>query len=113
MDPDNRVLHDMQLEEFYYNHNTQYIQVVCQANSQFSTIVLPSSKWLQFHYTFLSLIDDNESLSNFQKFYYLKSCMKKDAEFSVLKVTDVKCTIAWGLLNDKFIINRNCSIFQY
>lgn len=139
IDPDNRESYYEQLELFETSYfelivsasdlletiqDTQYAQVVCQANSQFNAIVLPqidlptfsgdTSKWLEFHDTFLSLIDDNESLSKVQKFYYLKSCLKKDAEavISALKVTNDNYTIAWDLLkdrfqNDKLIINSH------
>lgn len=97
---------------------------MCQANSSFQSINLPqidlptfsgdTNQWLEFHDTFLSLIDNNESLNNIQKFYYLKSCLKKDAEAVILalKVTNDHYPIAWNLLkerfqNDKLIINSH------
>lgn len=95
------------------SHNTSN-----SANSRFSTnspavklpvISLPTfsgcyESWFSFHDTFVSLIDSNPSLSEIQKFYYLKSCLKDEAEYLLqsIDVTNDNYKIAWKLLKERF-----------
>lgn len=60
--------------------------------------------WFSFHDTFVSLIETNRSLSQVQKFYYLKSCLTDEAEklLQSIDVTNDNYTIAWKLLKDRF-----------
>lgn len=60
--------------------------------------------WFSFHDTFVSLIDSNRQLSQIQKFYYLKSCLKGEAEkhLESIDVTNDNYEIAWKLLKDRF-----------
>lgn len=61
-------------------------------------------QWTQFHETFESLVDSNTSLTNVQKFYYLKSILKGDAfqTISSLTATDDNYSIAWDLLKERY-----------
>lgn len=78
------------------------------------------SEYLQFYDTFNSLIDQNQALSKVQKFYYLNSCLKGDAQNIVhsLEITEQNYDIAWDLLkkryeNKRIIINSHLkSIFE-
>lgn len=60
-------------------------------------------KWTQFHDIFNSLIHENHSLSNIQKYYYLQSALKGDASevISALELTDTNYKVAWDLLHDR------------
>ena len=62
------------------------------------------SQWRQFFDTFNTLIESDASLTNIQKFYYLKSCLKNEAASVVdsLEVTDANYPIAWQLLQERF-----------
>lgn len=64
--------------------------------------------WLTFHDTFKALIDEDSRLSNVQKLFYLKACMKGEAS-NLIK--DAENTlegykIAWDLLKNRFDNNR-------
>ena len=63
-----------------------------------------SDKWLQFFDTFNGLIHEDTNLNNIQKFYYLKSCLKDNAEavISSLEVTNNNYDIAWSILKERF-----------
>lgn len=78
-------------------------------NVKLPSIDLPTfngnpEKWLQFFDTFTSLIHDDVNLNKIQKFYYLKSCLKDNAEavISSLEVTNANYDIAWSILRDRF-----------
>ena len=62
------------------------------------------SEWRQFHDTFNALIDSDASLTNIQKFYYLKSALKNEAAAVIdsLEVSDLNYPIAWRLLKERF-----------
>lgn len=61
-------------------------------------------KWTQFHETFNSLINDNPSLSNIQKFYYLQGCLKGEASqiISSFTISESNYSEAWNLLKDRY-----------
>lgn len=60
--------------------------------------------WLGFVDTFTALIHSNNSLSDVQKFYYLKSCLKGDAARVIhsIEVTDINYEIAFKLLRERY-----------
>jgi len=119
-------------EDIYYNHIAQVKSYIVRANQSTTTSIstsnipqnnsvgltsgvklpnlnLPTftgsySEWMQFNDIFKSLIDSDTSLSNTQKFYYLKSCLEGEAAtiLDSLKVTDLNYTIAWQLLQDRY-----------
>ena len=62
------------------------------------------NEYLQFRDTFDSLIHDNNSLSNIQKFYYLKSALKGEAAdvLNNLTITDGNYDIALNLLHSRY-----------
>lgn len=85
-----------------------------QIKQEFSSIQLPTlniptfcgdyESWLSFHDIFVSLIHNNNSLSTIQKFYYLKSSLRNDAESLVqsLEITNENYPLAWGLLKERY-----------
>ena len=86
---------------------------------QLPVITLPTfsgsyDEWLSFSDIFKSIIDKNESLTNVQKFNYLRSVLKGEAAFVVqsLESTDCSYQIAWQLLesryeNKKYLVNKH------
>ncbi|XP_043257983.1 uncharacterized protein LOC122400525 [Colletes gigas] len=60
--------------------------------------------WLKFRDTFLSLIHNNESLSDIQKFHYLDSSLEGCAARIIqsLGISDANYKIAWETLNARF-----------
>ncbi|XP_047020044.1 uncharacterized protein LOC124630274 isoform X2 [Helicoverpa zea] len=77
------------------------------------TITLPSfdgsyEHWLEFRDTFLSLVHNSKRISNIQKFHYLKSSLKGNAELVVNSVefSSDNYIVAWELLLNRFNNNR-------
>ncbi|XP_050516148.1 uncharacterized protein LOC126891011 [Diabrotica virgifera virgifera] len=67
-----------------------------------------AGEWLQFRDSFDSLINSNLSISNVQKFHYLKRALKGEA-FEVIaniQVTHDNFPIAWDLLCDQYTDKR-------
>lgn len=89
------------------------------ANLKLPTISLPSfagnyDGWVSFYDAFKQLIHDNINLSNIQKFYYLKSCLRNDALRLVqsYQVSSDNYSIVWDLIkkryeNKRIIINNH------
>lgn len=83
-------------------------------NLKFSNVKLPKislvsysgapNKWTQFYDTFSSLVDNNKSLSNVQKFHYLQDTLKDSAAEVIegLELTDANYDVAWSLLKERF-----------
>lgn len=72
------------------------------------------NNWMTFYDTFNTLIHENQQLSNIQKFYYLKSCLKGEAAQLIqsIEISNVNYDIAWSMLkeryeNKKLIINTH------
>ncbi|XP_050305066.1 uncharacterized protein LOC126742465 [Anthonomus grandis grandis] len=70
--------------------------------------------WLGFFDTFMALIHSNGSLTDVQKFYYLKSCLRGDAARVIhsIEVNELNYEVAFKLLkaryeNKKFIIQSH------
>lgn len=61
-------------------------------------------QWLEFHDSFKSLVDSNLSLTNIQKFYYLKGALKGTAADVIhsLEVSSENYQVAWDLLKERF-----------
>ncbi|XP_063989072.1 uncharacterized protein LOC135168624 [Diachasmimorpha longicaudata] len=61
-------------------------------------------KWLSFINHFNSMVHENSSLSKIQKLYYLKSCLKEEAEeiISSLELTEENYEVALQLLKDRY-----------
>ncbi|XP_072403050.1 uncharacterized protein [Diabrotica undecimpunctata] len=67
-----------------------------------------SGDWLQFRDSFDSLINNNSSISNVQRFHYLKRSLQGEA-FEIianLQVTHDNFPIAWNLLCDQYTDKR-------
>lgn len=64
--------------------------------------------WLPFYDSFKSLIHENSSLSDCQKFHYLKSCLKGEASRSIesLTTSNSNYATAWELLQKRYRNNR-------
>lgn len=61
-------------------------------------------EWLEFYDTFNTLVDSNESLTDIQKFYYLKNSLKGNAANVIhsLEVSATNYKEAWVLLKERF-----------
>ncbi|KAJ8985452.1 hypothetical protein NQ317_017084 [Molorchus minor] len=73
------------------------------------TISLPNfdgqyNEWVEFRDCFNALINDNVALTKIQKFYYLRSSLRKEALQIIesLQVSAENYDIAWKLLNERF-----------
>lgn len=80
-----------------------------QPTPRLPTIVLPEfdgdySGWLRFRDTFQSLIHDNESLSDIQRFHYLNSALKGSAARVIrsLGVSEANYKLAWQTLKNRY-----------
>ncbi|CAG9132919.1 unnamed protein product [Plutella xylostella] len=60
--------------------------------------------WLQFRDTYISLIHNNSSISNINKFHYLRAALKGSASIIVqsLDLTEANYDIAWQLLSERY-----------
>ncbi|XP_078051756.1 uncharacterized protein LOC144477898, partial [Augochlora pura] len=80
-----------------------------QSVPRLPTIVLPSfdgdySTWLRFRDTFETLIHNNESLSDIQRFHYLNSALKGPAARIVqsLGISEINYKLAWISLKKRY-----------
>lgn len=85
------------------------IQVHNHNNIKLPALNLPSfdgsyENWLFFRDTFSSVIHNNNSLSNVQKFHYLRLSLKSEATETVksLEISDANYTLAWNLLLERY-----------
>ncbi|XP_051171022.1 uncharacterized protein LOC127287913 [Leptopilina boulardi] len=64
--------------------------------------------WLNFRDTYSSLIHENFSLSNVQKFHYLRSSLADEAaeQIQTLETTDANYDIAWSMLKERYENNN-------
>ncbi|XP_074026866.1 uncharacterized protein [Leptinotarsa decemlineata] len=79
-----------------------------------NTVKLPSmnlpefrgdyNEWHQFRDIFIAVIDKNETLSNVEKLYYLKGCLKGPASQVIqsVEVSNENYNNAWDLLKQRF-----------
>ncbi|XP_043263452.1 uncharacterized protein LOC122403788 [Colletes gigas] len=79
------------------------------ATPRLPTIVLPEfdgdyNNWLRFRDTFVSLIHQNVSLCNIQRFHYLNSALKGSAARVIrsLGVSDENYRLAWETLKNRY-----------
>ncbi|XP_062530746.1 uncharacterized protein LOC134200893 isoform X1 [Bombyx mori] len=89
------------------------------SNIKLPTIKLPTFdgnylKWLEFRDTFDSLIHSNETISDINKFHYLRSSLEGGAALIIksLEFSSKNYTIAWNLIcerydNKKILINNH------
>lgn len=90
---------------------------ISQPNSHFQgsqqvklpTIKLPTfngsiENWLEFKDAFIALVQDNDSLADIQKFYYLKSSLEHEPAqlISSVQVCASNYPVAWSLLTDRY-----------
>lgn len=73
------------------------------------TIKLPTfnghyDQWLEFRDAFNAIIQENKTISDIQKFYYLRSSLEGDAckIIQSIKASEANYVIAWQLLKDRF-----------
>ncbi|XP_043474287.1 uncharacterized protein LOC122506260 [Leptopilina heterotoma] len=64
--------------------------------------------WLNFRDTYSSLIHENNSLSNVQKFYYLRSSLADEAaeQIQSLETTEANYEVAWSILKERYENNN-------
>ncbi|KAJ8980329.1 hypothetical protein NQ317_008037, partial [Molorchus minor] len=89
------------------------------AKVKLPTIKLPTfngcyDRWLEFRDSFVALVDSNDSISEIQKFYYLRSSLEAEAAHLVasIEVSASNYAIAWGLLKDRFE-NKKLLVHNY
>ncbi|XP_041979470.1 uncharacterized protein LOC121733319 [Aricia agestis] len=77
------------------------------------TIKLPTfsgqyQDWLEFHDTFTSLIHNNNTIPNINKFHYLRAALKDTAALVIrsLEFSSENYEVAWDLLCDRFNNDR-------
>ncbi|XP_076397934.1 uncharacterized protein LOC143266219 [Megachile rotundata] len=82
---------------------------VASASVKLPSIPLPTfhgslGEWVYFRDSFESLINQNETLSNIERFHYLKSAVKGEAAraLEALAMSDNNYTAAWALLRDRY-----------
>ncbi|XP_076230264.1 uncharacterized protein LOC143176045 [Nomia melanderi] len=73
------------------------------------TIELPTfdgsyNNWVKFRDTFESLIHNNPSLSNIEKFHYLNASVKGNAARTIqaLGISELNYTLAWNRIRDRY-----------
>ncbi|XP_063920800.1 uncharacterized protein LOC135135633 [Zophobas morio] len=73
------------------------------------------SDWTSFRDTFKSVIHENSSLSNIEKFHYLRSTLKGEAFRAIesLSPVNVNYEIAWDLLNKRFQNKRLIIVHEH
>ncbi|XP_029174701.1 uncharacterized protein LOC114943277 [Nylanderia fulva] len=89
---------DSSIREGIHNHNFQLPRIsLPKFSGKFS-------EWESFKNTFESLVASNDSLSNTQKFHYLKTSVISDAAsiISNLKISDANYESVWQLLIDEY-----------
>lgn len=82
---------------------------VSDSHIKLPTINLPTfsgsyDQWIPFYDTFCSLIQNNNSLTNIQKFHYLRSSLKGDATQTIdsLGISSDNYEVAWNLLKQRY-----------
>lgn len=86
---------------------------IISSHVKLPTINIPTflgayESWLNFRDTYKSLIHDNYSLSNVQKFHYLRSSLAYEAaeQIQSLETMDANYEIAWSILKDRYENNN-------
>lgn len=61
-------------------------------------------KWLEYHDTFKSMIHNQTSIGNIQKFHYLKASLRGEAAqlISAIELSENNYSLAWDLLCNRF-----------
>lgn len=82
-------------------------------NVRLPTINLPKysgvyQNWLEFRDTFFSLIHENQSISNIQKFHYLRASLEGEAALVIksLEISAANYEVAWNALLDRYDNNK-------
>ncbi|XP_057671224.1 uncharacterized protein LOC130902951 [Diorhabda carinulata] len=82
-------------------------------NVRLPTINLPKysgvyQNWLEFRDTFYSLIHENKSVSNIQKFHYLRASLEGEAALVIksLEISTANYEVAWNALLDRYDNNK-------
>lgn len=88
---------------------SQLINNQTVANVKLPTLNLPTfngqyDRWLEFSDAFNSLIHTNNTISDVQKFYYLRSSLRDEAAIVIraVEVSAANYHIAWQLLRERF-----------
>ena len=60
--------------------------------------------WLAFHDLLKSLVDDNKHITDIEKLYHLKGCLKGDAEAVIASIglSSDNYSVAWTLLKERY-----------
>ncbi|CAK9825652.1 hypothetical protein ANTRET_LOCUS3619 [Anthophora retusa] len=95
------------------------VRAEAQVTPRLPTIVLPQfdgnyQNWLRFRDTFESLIQNNEALSDIQRFHYLNSALTGSAARVIqsLGVSEANYRLAWSTLKGRFE-DHNALIYHH
>ncbi|KAG7307103.1 hypothetical protein JYU34_007243 [Plutella xylostella] len=113
------------------NHGSNKSTCSAACSGQFNNVKLPTINlpkfdgnyltWLEYRDTFDSLINSNESISNINKFHYLRASLEGNAAVVIksIEFTSQNYNVAWELLcerfdNKKILINNHLkAIFNF
>ncbi|XP_037297668.1 uncharacterized protein LOC119190278 [Manduca sexta] len=91
--------------------------IVQKAAVKLPTISMPTfdgsfEHWLEFRDTFTSLVHNCTNLANIQKFHYLKSSLKGEAELVIhsIEFSSNNYQVAWELLTNRY---NNCRLLVH
>nr|CAI5870044.1 unnamed protein product [Callosobruchus analis] len=101
------------------NHNVHSLGLAMNHVLKLPAIKLPTfngkvNTWVEFKETFKTLVDGNKSLSNIQRFHYLRNSLDSDA-LDIIKSIEVSGNnyeLAWQTLSDRFE-NKRLIVFSH
>ncbi|KAJ8973477.1 hypothetical protein NQ317_006905 [Molorchus minor] len=85
-------------------HNERGNNLAASSNDNPSHIAGSYDEYMSFYDSFKALIHDNQTLTDIERFHYLRSCLKGDAAqlIACLETTAANYTAAWKLLVDRY-----------
>ena len=84
-------------------HSTDDAAQIRLSRTELTTFKGAFEKWLSFYNHFISMVHENSGLSEIEKLYYLKNCLKEEAEeiITSLEMTGENYEVALQLLKDQ------------
>ncbi|XP_071652908.1 uncharacterized protein [Temnothorax longispinosus] len=102
-------LHGMEAHDNAAPHDVSRFSDSIRSSSHLPKINLPSfdgslEKWESFRDRFMSMIQNDQNLSNVERMHYLFSCLKGDASNALthLAITETNFPIAWQILVSRY-----------
>lgn len=109
-----RLLADAQGMLDIYTKNLDKVESISSSRSNHKLVKLPTiqlpkfegsyEKWLEFHDTFSSLIDNNDQIDEINKFHYLRASLEGSAAVVIqsIEFSASNYPVAWKLLCERF-----------